>query len=192
MGTAIGRTRSDSLIEIRRLREDDAEAMRKLRREALEREPASFGESVTEFLQLSSNAIAARLGDSSNENFIFGAFDADSLVGMAGFFREQREKRRHKGTVWGVYVSTNYRGKGVARAIMTALLDAVRELPGLVCVYLTVTSSNAAASKLYRSLGFRGFGTEPRALAVDGEFFDEEHMVLFTDPAHNVTGRGRV
>jgi len=157
--------------------------MRELRREALEREPASFGESVAEFLQLSSNAIAERLGESSNENFIFGAFDAGSLIGMAGFFREQREKRRHKGTVWGVYVTTRYRGQGVARAIMSALLEAVRELPGLACVYLTVTSSNAAARKLYRRLGFRGFGIEPRALAVNGEFFDEEHMVLFTDPA---------
>jgi ribosomal protein S18 acetylase RimI-like enzyme len=44
---------------------------------------------------------------------------------------------------------------------------------------LTVTRSNQAAAKLYKGAGFVTFGLEPRAIKVDGEYFDKEHMFLF-------------
>jgi len=40
------------------------------------------------------------------------------------------------------------------------------------------------ARSLYRSLGFRSFGIEPRALKVDGSYVDQEHMVLEISPAN--------
>jgi RimJ/RimL family protein N-acetyltransferase len=40
---------------------------------------------------------------------------------------------------------------------------------------------NAAAQALYRSLGFKSFGIEPRAMRVGDKFYDEEHMVLQLD-----------
>ena len=169
-------------MEIRRLREGDAEAMCKLRREGLEREPASFGESVQEFLRVPVVKHAERIRNGGDESFVFGAFDGDVLAGMCGFYRERHDKRRHKGNVWGVYVSPGYRGRGVGRGMMTALLECVRGLPGVLSVHLTVTTTNTAARRLYVSLGFRGFGLEPKALAVNGTYFDEEHMVLEMGP----------
>ena len=186
MGTAFssnrGDQRSHGVDAVRRLTEADAAEFWRLRREALEREPASFGESAEEHLRISPATIAERLGANS-ENFVYGVFDHGALVATAGFYREQRIKRRHKGVVWGVYVDPAYRGRGLGRAVITALLDSVRALPDLKSVYLSVTSSQSAARNLYASLGFRSFGVEQHALAVDGRYFDEEHMILELDPA---------
>lgn len=165
-------------MQVRRLQGCDAEAMWKLRLEGLTNDPASFGESVQEHLGVSIETYASRLRDGGDDSFIFGAFDGDVLAGMAGFWRETRDKRRQKGTVWGVYVSPAYRGQGTGRAVLSALLESVRALPGLKCVYLTVTSANPVPRRLYESLGFRSFGVEPKALMVDGVFYDEDHMVL--------------
>ncbi|MGE8367843.1 GNAT family N-acetyltransferase, partial [Cupriavidus sp.] len=43
---------------------------------------------------------------------------------------------------------------------------------------LCVNAENTAAKQLYESLGFATFGIEPRAMVVDGRFYDEQHMVL--------------
>jgi ribosomal protein S18 acetylase RimI-like enzyme len=164
-------------LEIRRINEGDAEALWALRREALETEPASFAESFEEFCQIDPSGYRERL-NLGVSNFIVGAFDGLALMAMAGFYRESREKRRHKGNIWGVYVAPDYRGKGVARLVLTHLLEAARELPGLECVLLTVTASHGTARRLYLSLGFLPFGVEPGGLKVNGRSFDEEHMLL--------------
>ena len=65
MGTAFssnrGDQRSHGVDTIRRLTETDAAEFFRLRREALEREPASFGESVEEHLKTPLDTIAQRL-----------------------------------------------------------------------------------------------------------------------------------
>jgi RimJ/RimL family protein N-acetyltransferase len=45
-------------------------------------------------------------------------------------------------------------------------------------IYLAVAAKNEGAKVLYKSLGFTSYAYEKRALQVDGEFIDEEHMVL--------------
>ena len=46
------------------------------------------------------------------ENFTLGAFEGDKLIGMATFIRETGLKERHKGRIYGVYVTSSQRGKG--------------------------------------------------------------------------------
>jgi len=61
---------------------------------------------------------------------------------------------------------------------MKALLERVTAIAGLEQVLLSVTSTQIAALALYRSLGFELFGTEPRALNINGEFIDEHYLVF--------------
>src|SRR6185436_12445024 len=114
----------------------------------------------------------------SPENYVLGAWDGEQLVGIGGFVRETAPKRLHIGSIWGVYVTQSLRGRGLGRRLLATMVERARDLPGLEHVLLSVTSENAAALALYRSLGFEAWGTEPAALKVDGVDYDETHMLL--------------
>lgn len=164
---------------IRLLTPEDAVPFAKLRRERLEQAPRAFAESLAEHDALPLKKIAERLGR-SNDDFVVGAFTPHAeLVGMAGFGRSPRLKSRHKGTIWGVYVRPHWRGSGVGRMVLTHLLKQARSITGLEQIQLTVSTSQTAAKRLYESLGFQAFGHERHALKVEGEYVDEDHMVLW-------------
>ena len=90
-------------MDVRFLTERDAEALWKLRLQALESQPEAFGESPEEHRQTTLEAYPARLRACNDENFIIGGFIEADLVGMVGFNRELRLKRRHRGGIWGMF-----------------------------------------------------------------------------------------
>jgi ribosomal protein S18 acetylase RimI-like enzyme len=104
---------------------------------------------------------------------------------MAGFHREQGVKTRHKGRVWGVYVTPSARGRGVGRKLMLALLERAAGIDGIEQILISVTTTQMAASSLYRSLGFESFGCEPRAMKVGDRYIDEDLMLLLVDGRHS-------
>ena len=164
-------------IQIRRLSADDAGQLRELRLAALELEPRAFGASVDEDRAQSVEAIAKQLS-AGGDSFVVGGFDAEHMVGMAGLHRETRAKRRHKAQVWGVFVLPSHRGQGVGRALLSAVVENAKALPGLRQIQLSVGATQGAARHLYVELGFQSFGIEPQALQVDGVYIDEEHFYL--------------
>ena len=168
-------------MEIRRFEAKDAAALWQLRMTGLETDPWSFAESVEELRQISVEEYGRRIGTGGDDSFVIGAFEGQGAVAMCGFYREMLLKRRHKGHLWGVFVAPSSRGKGLGRAVTVRAIETARGLPELKSLQLTVSITRDAARQLYRGLGFRVFGVEPRGLGIDGEFVDEEHMILDLD-----------
>ena len=165
---------------IRRLGPDDALEYRALRIRALWEFPESFTSSFEEDEKQPIETWEVRLG---GEHILFwGAFEGETLCGMVGLERETRAKNRHKGTVIGMYVSQEWFGTGMGKALIDALLDGAREL-GLELLVLTVTEGNTVATNFYGAAGFRSFGIEPRAIKVDGKPFGKNHMYLELVPS---------
>ena len=164
-------------MEIRRLTRADAAAYRALRLAGLRDEPTAFAASYEEELALPLSTYEDRLGGPSDRG-TFGAFDDGVLVGIVTLGRESRRKLAHKAHILGMYVQSDQRGRGIARALLASALDLARSVAEIRQVNVTANAANVAARKLYASAGFRAFGHEPRSMRIDGEWHDEVHMRL--------------
>ncbi|AIQ33045.1 MULTISPECIES: GNAT family N-acetyltransferase [unclassified Paenibacillus] len=163
---------------LRMLTSVDAEAYRELRLQSLRLHPEAYLSSYESEKKLSIVTTRIRLEPSEN-NFTLGAFDGEErLVGIVTFFRESRPKIDHKANIYSVYVDSDVRKQGVGRRLMVELIARARLLPGLEILNLTVTSNNVAAKRLYESLGFICYGTEPKAMKLGDEYLDEALMIL--------------
>lgn len=165
------------VMEIRFLKSDDAGEWLRLRLEALRGDPAAFSASFEEYESLRLEEVIARLW-SSGDAFVVGGFEGERLTAMAGFYRDKGLKTRHKGRIWGVYVTPSGRSNGAGRHLLQALLERAGKIEGLEQIMLSVTETQSAALALYRSLGFESFGREPHALKIGDRAIDEEYMVL--------------
>jgi len=164
------------MLEIKKLTSKDLPEFIRLRSEGLQLSPEAFGESLVEYTKKSFEEHLHNFPKTFN-NFIIGAFENETLVGVVGFFQKRSEKMKHKGAIWGMYVTPSRRGKGLGKKILNTAIEQGILIDEILQVELAVISTNLAARKLYESVGFESFGTEKRAICVDSVFYDEEHMV---------------
>ena len=164
-------------MEIRELGPQDAETYFQIRLEALSKNPEAFGSSYEEERKESADKYKDRF--QATDSFTYGAFTNTKLAGVITLLTEKRMKLRHRSTIVAMYVTSDMRRNGIAKALMNEAINKARTLDGIEQIYLTVVSSNHAAKKLYTSLGFEVYGTEKRALKIDQTYLDEDLMVLF-------------
>ncbi|HYE61636.1 MAG TPA: GNAT family N-acetyltransferase [Phycisphaerales bacterium] len=164
-------------VQIRRLTAADTGAYAALRREGLADTPHAFTASDGDDPGQDEAGVARSLAGPGYA--IFGAFAADGrLVGAAGINRETRLKRAHRAWVWGVYVTPAFRGRGLARGLVGACVDAAKGWDGVHRVQLSVSATSDTARRVYESLGFVAWGTEIDALRTGGKSYDEVYMSL--------------
>jgi len=163
-------------MEVRRLGPDDAAAVQRLRRRALEEEPLSFGTSPHEDRVLDDARVVGVLTP-TDDAAVFGAFEEDELRGLVGVLRPDKEKLRHRAEVWGTYVAPEGRRRGLGRALMDALIDWSRAA-GATHVFLGVTAAAPEARALYESVGFVCWGIEPASIRHGDRNIDSYRLVL--------------
>jgi ribosomal protein S18 acetylase RimI-like enzyme len=161
---------------IRVLREEDAQAYTKLRRESLLDAPLAFASSPADDLSSDPDAVREQLRRAP-EFVIIGAFEND-LIGAVGVYRDRHLKSSHKVHLWGMYVVPSHRRRGVATELLDAAVRHARALPDVSWVHLSVTSAAPGAQRLYERAGFGVWGAEPDALSHGGQSVVEYHMAL--------------
>ncbi|MGM0924430.1 MAG: N-acetyltransferase family protein [Bacillota bacterium] len=164
-------------MKIRILNGNDADAYRKIRLEGLKNSPEAFGSSYEEEQLDPIDLYKSRL--ESDTAYTFGAFEKEELAGVVTLVKETKVKLKHKASIFAMYVSPDYRGRGIGKKLMAEVVIKAQEFDDTEQLQLSVVSTNQSAKQLYTSFGFTVYGHETRALKADGIYYDEDHMVLF-------------
>ncbi len=140
------------------------------RHEGLRRDADAFRFAPEDDEVLGREAWRARL----ERDVVLGARNKGALVGVGGFSRLSGAKIDHKGLIWGMVVSPDWRARGVADAIMAGLIDHARTC--VRQVQLTVMADNPRACAFYERHGFVAYGVERDAVRREDGFADEMLM----------------
>jgi RimJ/RimL family protein N-acetyltransferase len=106
---------------------------------------------------------------------IFFAECDSSLIGMTGIRKGESPKTKHGAYIWGVYVRPAWRGLHIAEGLIEMCADWARERE-VVILKLGVMANNKSAIHCYKRCGFTVYGTEPRALFYENQYYDEYLM----------------
>ncbi|WP_369901098.1 N-acetyltransferase family protein [Bacillus manliponensis] len=165
-------------MEIRVLTKQDAEIYLELRVEGLKQNPEAFSSSYEDIINKEDPIEYKAQILAQDENYTLGAFKENQLIGVATLETKPYVKQEHKAKIGSVYVSPKARGLGAGKSLIKACIELAKKLD-VEQIMLDVVVGNDGAKKLYESLGFKTFGVQERSLKYNGQYWDEEHMVLF-------------
>lgn len=97
------------------------------------------------------------------------------IIGTASLDRQPR-RMRHRGA-FAVSVKKAYWGRGVASALMEAILDFAKA-NGFEQLELAVRGDNARAIRLYKTFGFQKLCSFPAFFKINGQDIDFDWMIL--------------
>jgi RimJ/RimL family protein N-acetyltransferase len=105
--------------------------------------------------------------------------DKDKIVSMSHVEAASRKRNQHIGQV-GISILSEYRGNGLGRAIMRAMIDWATAHPIIEKLSLGVWSQNTPAIRLYEKMGFIEEGRKIReGKYADGSYDDMVCMYRF-------------
>ena len=160
-------------IKVSRLPESRWEDYKRIRLEALTTDTIAFGSSYEEEVIRPEEMWRTRIKDA-----LFALNENDEVIAVMAFLISERVKTKHKADIYSVFVTPNYRGKGVAEKMLAEALRLIKLNPDVCKINLTVNPLQKAAVKLYESFGFKKAGTLHKEVLINGIYYDEDLMEL--------------
>lgn len=166
-------------VIIRPATPDDALALNAYRRQSAD-EPNnmltySAGEYTRTVDQERERIVSASTDD--NQHMLVAEIDGKIVGHCVCVGRRAQGALRHTAGL-GIDIHANYRGQGIGRALMQAMLAWARENPVIHRVELEVFTHNTRAIHLYLSLGFVVEGLQRQVYFKYGRFVDVYVMAL--------------
>ena len=109
----------------------------------------------------------------------YGSDSAQTIVAGYATLSSYRPKEAYASTAeLSLYIAPACRGRGVATALMQAILQSARECPELHMVVSVITGGNAASIHLHEKFGFVHCGTLREVGFKHGAYRDIDHFLL--------------
>lgn len=165
-------------IVYRKLRSGEANDYRRVRLECLKNFPDNFGSSYADEAKIPRLKFEAHIENDSAGNFMFGAFDAENLIGIAGISRADRAKTGHRAEIVQMYVNPQFRGRKIGENLLKAVIEAAFEIEGIESLELSAVADNISAVGLYEKLGFEIYGRRQNYFKENGKYWNQVFMDL--------------
>ena len=154
------------MIRVGTLPQNRWRSYRRLRLEALRKDPSAFGSSYEEEKKLPEEVWRKRI------KTVLFAMEKDKPLGMVSYVFSDRIKRRHVASIYGVYVKPEHRGEGIGGGLLEAALSEIRKNRGIIKVQLSVNPELRHAVRMYSKAGFLVTGKSRKELKVGDVFYD--------------------
>jgi ribosomal protein S18 acetylase RimI-like enzyme len=150
--------------------------LRAIRLEALQLEPAAYSSSYEETLARPDEHWRQRLASDQSVHLLARA--RSRPIGMVGGYLGSDEGDDSVAVVFGMYVTSEYRGRGIGRLLLTSLIDRLSAFPHITTIRLGVTETQEPARGLYEAMGFYIVGKTEEGIVVDDRRYEELIMEL--------------
>jgi RimJ/RimL family protein N-acetyltransferase len=167
---------SDHDVSVATLGPQDWQDLRTIRLEALRSEPAAYSSTYEETLAWSDEDWRRRLANPRRMHLLARA--QRHPIGIVGGYLGSDEGDESVAQVFGMYVTSEHRGRGIGRLLLTSLLDRLSTFPHISTIRLGVTETQEPARRLYESMGFQVVGKAEEGIVVHGRWYDELIMEL--------------
>jgi RimJ/RimL family protein N-acetyltransferase len=165
-------------ISFRQLTSADSLDYRRVRLECLQTFPDNFGSACEEESKIPQLKFEKYLLENNSDNFMFGAFDGEDLIGICGFSREDRNKTKHRGEIVQMYVNPNFAGQRIGFDLLRKTVEKALENSEIEQIVLSLVADNQAANKLYEKVGFVEYGRLQNYFKQGERYWNQRFMVL--------------
>ena len=163
-------------IEIVTLPVSSWQEYKELRLRALKTDPQAFASSYQKEVAYPDTKWQERLqGAMDGKSWIFFARLNGKIAGMTGAYRDENDIKNHQVWIWGVYVNSEARRKGLAKSLMAKMLEELKKREDIDTVKVGVNLDQEPAKKLYEKFGFKPVETE---LLVLGDGLEHEESIM--------------
>jgi ribosomal protein S18 acetylase RimI-like enzyme len=155
-------------ITITKLDPKDWQQFKDIRLQALSSDPDAFESTYTETLALPDDYWMSRLQDT--EWICLFAEDHKQIIGMIAAHIKPKDNTAN---IYSVYLHKAYRGIGIGKKMMHAILDEVEKHTAIRKVQLSILANNNKLLEYYESLGFIEIAKKEDEIEREDGFVDE-------------------
>ncbi|MEK7141350.1 MAG: GNAT family N-acetyltransferase [Patescibacteria group bacterium] len=161
----------EMLVKIIKLSAEHWAKYKAIRLEALKSDPIAFADIYDNVVVYEDSYWRNRLIN-PEEIWLFAEIDSH-IVGMIGTYLRVNNQPLESAAIVGVYVSKNYRGKGISRKLMNQMLEEISKTGFIKKVKLWVAEIQNSARKLYEKSGFKYIGKDKKNIEHNGKVYEE-------------------
>jgi len=161
---------------IRLLNISDASLYQATKLKSLQTDPLAFLSSYQKESQFPLDYFQTKIRHATSPPIfgIYAIIKNNNIIALAQLSKEFHPKKSHLANIYDVYVDPKFRGKNLAKKLLTHLIKKAKSYSPLEQLHLCCNSLNQPAIALYKSSGFTQIATRKNAVKEPDNTYQDE------------------